>query len=109
MFESFGELEDVNIDLMISKLSKIYAPNPTMPVTQDPNWNCKFPTRAVINFKAMTFWISKHQRNGTTLLHASFMVAVMADARERMTSRMTKQIYLSFIKHYALATNSRTP
>jgi hypothetical protein len=81
-FESLGELEDSDIDRMISKLSKTYAPNPNL--NPDPNVNRRFPTRAVLNLKAMTYWIREQQRIGGEVTPGNFTERVMQTVKERM-------------------------
>lgn len=83
-FESLGELEDKDIDQMISKLSKLYAPNHALPVAQDPNRNRRFTTRAVLNFKAMTYWIREQKRIGGSVTPGDFTDAVLATVKQRI-------------------------
>jgi len=83
-FRSIGELEDSDIDHMVSKLSKLYPPNPTVAANQDPNRNRRFPTRAVSNLKAMAFWIREQQRIGGNVQPQDFTDAVIDTVKTRI-------------------------
>src|SRR5687767_14070427 len=82
-FDTIGELRDDDIDRMVSKLSKNYPPNPAQG-NQDPNRNRKFPTRAVVNLKALAYWIRERIRIGGAVDPQEFTAVVLANVREQI-------------------------